>query len=103
MAKSIKIPIDEFGEGNCCPECGSVKINAYHQFPVTACIDLKTGKERFYQYINGKWALKRKPSNRDKAWKYESAKYNESQVTIYECRRCGWRSEPFTPQNVKKS
>lgn len=90
--KKEKIPIDKNGEGNCCPKCGSTKINVHHQFPLEVYYDLKTGKERFYR---GDELVKR-PSNRDMAERYKEAQC-DSQVWYFECRSCDWVSEGFVP------
>lgn len=89
---SKKIPLNEYGEGNCCPKCGSSKIDVHHQFPLEVYYDLTTGKERFY--IEDE--LKRNPSNRDMARRYKQSQ-QESQVWYFECRKCDWVSKPFVP------
>lgn len=39
MSREKKIPIDEFGEGNCCPVCGSAK---YTYITNSLCMFVKT-------------------------------------------------------------
>lgn len=94
--KVEKIPINKYGEGNCCPECGSTRIDVYHQYPLYVYKDLKTGKERFYFWKNGKDMYIPKPSNRQLAVRYQSSQV-DSQCWNYICRKCGWMSEIFTP------
>lgn len=91
-----KVPINEFGEGNCCPECGSVRIDVHYQYPLQVYCDLKTGEERFYKYINGERIYVRRPSNIMLAQRYKLSQL-DAQCWIYECRKCGWVSEMFTP------
>lgn len=91
-----KIPIDEYGIGNCCPICGSMKIDEYIQFPLYVRKDKKTGKERFYIYKNGEKVYVPKPSNKMIANRYNNSQM-DAQLWNYECRKCGWVSEGFTP------
>lgn len=88
-----KMPIDEYGEGNCCPNCGSVKISVYYQYAMEVEEDLKTGRE-IIRDANGKRISN--PSNRLLARLYKISQF-EAQMWIYGCRRCGWRSEAFVP------
>lgn len=94
--KVEKIPIDEYGEGNCCPECGSTRIDIDYQFPLYVSKDLKTGRERFYGYESGKKVYIYKPSDRRLAARYKSSQM-DAQMWNYRCRKCGWISEPFVP------
>lgn len=87
-----KIPINEFGEGNCCPECGSLKVSIIYQFVHQVEFDLKSGKE-IYKDTNGNRIYK--PSTRHLATLYECSKH-ESNMWLYKCRKCGWISKAFT-------
>lgn len=89
---TAKQPIDEYGEGNCCPKCGSVKISIISQFPIIVEKDLKTGNE----IIRNKAGERIKQSNRLLARIYKKAQY-DAQCWNYECRKCGWLSEMFVP------
>ena len=93
MSKKIKIPIDEFGEGNCCPECGSLKVHIYYQYPLYVYEDLE-GHELFHDPITGKWT--RNVSNKEKARLYKLSQ-NDAQMWQYTCRKCGWTSKLFVP------
>lgn len=91
-----KIPIDEYGEGNCCPVCGSTRIETVLQYPLYVYKDLKTGKERFYGYKNGERIYIPKPSNRMLANRYKTSQ-TDAQVWNHKCRKCNWVSDEFTP------
>ena len=93
MSKKDRIPIDEFGEGNCCPACGSVKVHVYYQFPLYVCKDLD-GNEKFRDHKTGKWT--RRISNREKALLYTLSQCY-AQMWNFRCERCGWISENFVP------
>lgn len=93
MSKKDRIPIDEFGEGNCCPACGSVKVHVYYQFPLYVCKDLD-GNEKFRDHKTGKWT--RRISNREKARLYTLSQC-DAQMWNFRCERCGWISENFVP------
>lgn len=88
-----KIAINEFGEGNCCPECNSLKISVDYQFPLEVEIDLNTHKE-IIKDCTGKRIYK--PSNEILARRYKAAQM-DAQLWIFSCRNCGWRSRTFTP------
>lgn len=87
-----KIPIDEYGRGNCCPECGSVKILVFYQYPLYVYENLRTGKEVIK--INGKRISR--PTNRLLAEIYKSSQL-DAQCWNYECENCGWQSKLFVP------
>lgn len=87
-----KQPIDKYGDGNCCPVCGSTRIDVCHQFPLYVNYDLKTGRERFYEGDK----LVSRPSNKALAMRYKSSQI-DSQMWQYICRKCNWKSEPFVP------
>lgn len=89
----VKKQIDEYGEGNCCPKCGSSKITKHVQYALQVEEDLNTGKEIVYDF-NGERTYN--PSNRLLAAKYKRGR-SESQCWSYECRKCGWVSGMFTP------
>ena len=91
-----KIPLDEHGDGNCCPVCGSTQIDVIYQYPLYVCEDLKTGKERFYGWKDGKRVYIPKPSNRMMAARYRTSQV-DAQVWNYKCRKCEWLSDAFTP------
>lgn len=93
MAKEEKIPIDEFGEGNCCPECGSKKILVFYQFPLYVCKDLD-GHELFRNNKTGGW--KRRISAKEKARLYTLSQC-DAQMWNFKCERCGWISDNFVP------
>lgn len=82
-----KFPLNESGEGNCCPKCGSLKIFKLLTCYIEKEIKLNTGKER---YINPITKRPSKMSNRVKAWKYSSA---DKVFFILKCDKCGWKSE----------
>ena len=88
-----KIPIDEYGEGNCCPACGSLQISNDIQYYLSVEMDLRTGKEIIRDHT-GKRIYK--PSRRLLAAYYKASQYDEI-MHIYRCRKCGWRSETFVP------
>lgn len=89
----LKIPIDEYGEGNCCPKCGSMKISVYYQYPLEVEEDLNTGKEIFRD-SDGKRIYNL--SNRTLARLYKLSQI-DAQMEIFSCRKCGWKSEAFVP------
>ena len=72
-----KVKIDDCGYGNCCPECGSVKITRHEQ-----------------RNLEGKMKYM---SNRDKAIHFDNADMSGGGgCWSYECRKCGWVSDTFT-------
>lgn len=83
-----KIPIDESGKGNCCPECGSFRISADEQYSFCAEKDLSTGKEIFRD-DSGK---RIRPTNKLLAEKYQYERMG-CQCIVYRCRKCGWISD----------
>ena len=91
-----KAPINEYGEGNCCPECGSVRLSILHTVPVEYEVDLKSGKEIIRDIYGNRVS---DPSNQLLACKrnvmLRSA--GESILWYIRCRKCGWKSEIFTP------
>jgi hypothetical protein len=89
-----RIPVDDCGEGNCCPICGSFKISRIEQFPLEVTFDLNT-KKLMVNDFRGKRIYK--PSNRHLALLFRSGINNESQVTLLKCRKCDWQSEPLVP------
>lgn len=91
--KIEKIPIDECGDGNCCPVCGSLKISKQVQYPLYVEEDLNSGKE-IIRDCNGKRISK--PSNRLLARLYRSSQM-DSVMWVFHCRKCGWISESFAP------
>lgn len=90
--KIEKISINEFGDGNCCPVCGSLKMSKFIQYPLYVEEDNKTGKE-IIRDVHGKRI--NRPSNRLLANLYRSAQ-RDSQTWCFVCRKCGWTSESFT-------
>lgn len=88
-----RIPIDEFGEGNCCPVCNSMKISVDYQFPLEVEMDLNSSKEILRDF-DGKRIYK--PTNKMLARRYKKSQM-DAQLWIFKCRKCGWRSETFTP------
>ena len=86
-----KIPIDENGDGNCCPKCGSIKISRHDQCPIYVEVDLNSGKEIFR---NNEGKRIYNPSNKMLAMLYRVAQI-ETQCWLYKCRKCGWESEMF--------
>lgn len=89
MSTINKIPIDEYGEGNCCPQCNSFKVLKYLTCEIHKCINLKTGKEIYCNLSTNKV---KKISNRDKAFQYDVA--TKSYYTL-KCEKCGWTSKTF--------
>ncbi len=87
-----KQPLDENGEGNCCPECGSLKISVNYQFPLFVEMDLNSRNEIFKD-ADGK---RIKQTNRLLARRYKNSQL-DAQCWNYECRKCGWISEMFVP------
>lgn len=86
-----KYPIDEYGEGNCCPVCGSTRIDVRYIHYLEVFRDLKTHKVRFY---NGKGEHVQNPSNKFIAGKYWDAISGEMEKSrMYICRKCGWKSD----------
>ena len=57
----VKNTIDEYENGNCCPNCGSSKIIKHVQCALQVEEDLNTGKEIVYDF-NGERTYN--PSNR---------------------------------------
>lgn len=90
---SDKVPINEFGEGNCCPECGSMKILVNYQYPLYVQEDLRTNKE-VIKDIDGKRISR--PSNKLLARLYKSSQL-DAQCWNFECEKCGWISKMFVP------
>ena len=87
--KTERIPIDEFGDGNCCPVCGSVKISRNLQFPLYVEEDLQTGKQ-IIRDDSGKRIYK--PSDRLLARLYRASQM-DAQMWVFSCRKCGWLSD----------
>ncbi|HCL03787.1 MAG TPA: hypothetical protein DHW61_15510 [Lachnoclostridium phytofermentans] len=88
-----KVPLDEYGEGNCCPNCESMKVSVLYQFPLSVEKDLNTNRE-ILRDLDGNKIIK--PSNRMLANRYKVSQ-NDAQLWVYECRKCGWKSNPFVP------
>lgn len=85
-----KIPIVD-GEGNCCPECGSLKITVHEQRNLQVDINLITGKA--FKIKNGKM---KQLTNKEKAIGFDGAdSVGGGGCWSYECRKCGWTSEVF--------
>lgn len=89
MDNSIKYLTDD----NKCPRCGSKKIVVRTQYPLIVIKNLRTEKEIFTDF-RGKRIYK--PSNRLLAELYKSAQI-DSQCWNYECKKCGWISDTYTP------
>ena len=70
-----------------CPKCGSKKIIIKEQCVVFKTLNANTGK-----LLNPR-TMKSYMSNREKAWKYESAQTEGVGCWNYECRKCGWISK----------
>ena len=87
---TTKIPINEYGEGNCCPVCGSTRITIYEQRLLYVNVNLKTGKPFIMR--NGKM---KQMSNRDKANDFDGASVAGGGCWNYCCRKCGWISGMF--------
>ena len=86
-----KVPIDEHGEGNCCPECGSKKITRHQQRNLHVDVNLLTQKAFTIQ--NGKM---RPLSARDKVCMFDNADMiGGGGCWSFGCRKCGWISETF--------
>lgn len=85
-----KEPIDKYGNGNCCPECGSIRITMHMQAVVYRDIDLKSGKDIIV--VDEK--IKPTPQ-RIKVHRYDNATAEGVGTWSYECRNCGWESESF--------
>lgn len=79
-------------DDNTCPVCRSKKIVAHYQYPLYVTEDVRTGKEIF-EDVNGKRIYN--PSNRELARLYKHAQM-DAQTWNYECKKCGWISEPYT-------
>ena len=88
-----KKAIDEYGEGNCCPLCSSMKISVKNQYPLIIETDLKSQKQivfdfegkRIYHLTNKLLAM------------LDSNAQHDKQCWYYECRKCGWKSKIFVP------
>lgn len=86
-----RIPIDRYGEGNCCPECGSTRITEHQQRNLEVQINLATRRP----FIMQKGKMKAL-SNRDKARAFDIADMDGGGgMWFFECRKCGWQSEVF--------
>ena len=82
-----KIPIID-GQGNCCPECGSLRITVHEQRNLYVDRNLSSGKAFIMR--NGKMSHM---SNRDKALSFDCADMSSGGGCFsYECRKCGWVS-----------
>ncbi len=92
MERTEKIPIDEYGWGNCCPECGSTKVVCYMQFPIVKMYDMRD--KEIIRDKKGKRIYR--PSNKLLARKYKNCEAGECQCTNYVCEKCGWKSEMFS-------
>lgn len=88
-----KVPVNQFGSGNCCPECGSTKISAFYQYPMIVEEDLNTGNEIFRDE-QGKRIYN--VTNKLLAHRYKSAQFVGAESCTYKCRKCGWISETYT-------
>lgn len=87
-----KIPIDERGEGNCCPVCGSKRITRNEQRNLEVKVNLSTKKP--VSIRNGRI---RPMTNREKAVAFDHADLaGGGGYWSFECRKCGWNSELFT-------
>lgn len=76
-----------------CPVCGSKKIVEHIQFPMYVDIDVRTGNEIFEDSY-GKRIYN--PSNRFLVRRYKLQQM-DAQTWNYECKKCGWISEAYTP------
>ena len=87
-----KIPIDEYGDGNCCPKCGSTKETRHEQRNIHVNINVQSGRQFILK------CGKIKPlSMKDKADAFDSADSSGGGgCWSFECRKCGWKSETFT-------
>lgn len=84
--------INRYGEGNCCPNCGSKKITKLEQRNLQVEVNLATGKP--FKMVDGKI---RNMSNREKALAFDTADMaGGGGCWAFECRKCGWKSETFT-------
>ena len=95
MNRTEKIPIGEYGCGTCCPECGSIKVVCYMQYPVVKMYDMR-GKE-IIRNNEGKRIYK--PSNKILERKYKNCEDGDCQCMNYVCEKCGWKSEMFSEYN----
>lgn len=87
-----KIPIDDQGEGNCCPVCGSTRITRNEQRNLEVKVNLST--EKPFSIRNGRI---RPMTNREKAAAFDYADLaGGGGCWSFECRKCGWHSELFT-------
>lgn len=86
-----KIPIID-GEGNCCPECGSLRITVHEQRNLFVDRNLSSG--RVFVIKKGKMM---NMTNRDKVIAFDCADMSRGGgCWLYECRKCGWISEMYT-------
>ena len=83
-------PINEYGHGNVCPECGSTKITTVTQNALIKMRDLNSGA------VINPYTGKKYMSNRDKAKAYDTASTDGVGCWYHECRKCSWKSPLFT-------
>lgn len=84
--------INRYGEGNCCPNCGSRRITRHEQRNLQVDVNLST--EKPIKMVDGKI---RNMSDREKALAFDTAyTAGGGGCWAFECRKCGWRSETFT-------
>lgn len=86
-----KNPINECGEGNCCPVCKSTRITRNEQRNLQVNVNLSTEKPFYMKKGRMKYL-----SNREKAIAFDTADLaGGGGCWSYECRACGWYSELF--------
>lgn len=88
---TVKIPLNEYGEGNCCPKCGSKKVSIHCQYPLFVKRDINTRKE----IITDAEGNSLKISNKLLARIYRQSQ-SDAQCWHYQCRKCKWTSGMFT-------
>ncbi|MEY8507249.1 hypothetical protein AALA78_03295 [Lachnospiraceae bacterium 42-17] len=86
-----KIPINDSGEGNCCPVCNSKRITRHEQRNLQVAVNLSTEKA----FCMKKGRMQRL-TNSDKARAFDQADCaNGGGCWSFECRVCGWQSDIF--------
>lgn len=87
-----RIPINDLGEGNCCPVCSSTRITRHEQRNLEVKVNLST--EKPFCMKNGRM---RPLSKHEKALAFDRADLaGGGGCWSYECRTCGWHSDVFT-------
>lgn len=86
------VPLDENGNGNSCPVCGSKHLIIRKVFSIEQEYSLKTGKAKYM--INGHRTCKT-PSLATKAALYDKAISNTPVSFQYSCEKCAWSSKWF--------